>query len=164
MAISAGQFSTPDLSDEHGDNVIALDPIFQSYGGAANFYGQIETVKCFEDNSLVKQLVAEPGLGRVMVVDGGGSLRKALLGDMLAEQAVKNGWAGFIINGCIRDAEVIAKLPLGVRALNTSPIKTEKKGVGEQGCSVRFAGVSLARGQYVYADVNGILLSDNALF
>ena len=163
MAISAIQFSTPDLSDKHGDAVIALDPIFQNYGGLLNFYGEIQTVKCFEDNSLVKQLVAEPGLGRVMVVDGGGSLRKALLGDMLAKQAVENGWAGFVIYGCIRDAEIIAGLPIGVRALNTSPVKTEKKGVGELGSPVRFAGARLGCGQFIYADINGVLLSDSRL-
>ncbi|BFM11708.1 putative 4-hydroxy-4-methyl-2-oxoglutarate aldolase [Simiduia litorea] len=163
MAISATQFSTPDLSDEHGDALIALDPIFQHYGGRLNFHGEIQTVKCFEDNSLVKQLVAEPGLDRVMVVDGGGSLRKALLGDMLAKQAVDNGWAGFVIFGCIRDAEIIAQLPIGVRALNTSPVKTEKKGIGEQGCPVRFAGARFGCGQFIYADINGILLSDTRL-
>ena len=106
-------------------------------------------MKCYEDNSVVKNLVAEPGLGRVMVVDGGGSLRKALLGDMLAEQAVSNGWSGFLIYGCIRDAEIIANLPLGVKAVNTCPIKTEKRGVGDIGCPVPFGGGLLKEGQYL---------------
>ena len=163
MAHPTVKFSTPDLSDNYGESVVALDPIFQNYGGLMNFFGEIQTVKCYEDNSVVKNLVAEPGLGRVMVVDGGGSLRKALLGDMLAEQAVSNGWSGFLIYGCIRDAEIIANLPLGVKAVNTCPIKTEKRGVGDIGCPVRFAGALLKAGQYLYADVNGVLVSDVAL-
>jgi len=120
-------------------------------------------VKCFEDNSVVKQQVGLPGLGRVMVVDGGGSKRNALLGDMLAEKAASNGWAGLIIYGCIRDADVIAKTALGVQALGTHPRKTEKHDVGDLNIAVTFGGVTFHPGHFVYADNNGIIVSEKAL-
>ena len=117
--------STPDLTDEHpGARAIELQ--FVNFGKVAHFGGPVVTIKCHEDNSLVKQAVGEPGEGRVIVVDGGGSLRRALLGDMLAEQAAQNGWAGLVINGAIRDVDEIGATNLGVQALGTTPLKTEK--------------------------------------
>jgi regulator of ribonuclease activity A len=155
-------FITPDLCDQNPE-VEVFDVIFTNYGGKTSFGGEVVTVKCFEDNSLVKELVSTSGDGKVMVVDGGGSLRAALLGDMLAENAVKNGWQGLIIYGCIRDVDVIKTLDLGVQALSIHPRKTEKRGLGDLNVVLTFAGVTVKPGMYVYADNNGIILSKNAL-
>ncbi|MDX1633395.1 MAG: ribonuclease E activity regulator RraA [Marinobacter sp.] len=154
---------TPDICDDHPE-VQVVDPGFRNYGGVEAFGGPIVTVKCFEDNSLVKELVAEPGKGRVMVVDGGGSKRCALLGDMLAEKAADSGWAGLIIYGCVRDVDVVGKTSLGVQALGSHPRKSNKRGVGEQDIPVTFAGVTFQPGHYVYADNNGIVVSEKPLF
>lgn len=153
---------TPDLCDDYPD-ILVVEPGFQNFGGVDAFGGEIVTVKCFEDNSIVKEQVATPGNGRVMVVDGGGSRRAALLGDMLAEKAADNGWAGLIINGCIRDVDVIRQTRLGVQALATHPRKTEKRGVGDLNVAVSFGGVTFQPGQYVYADNNGIVVSPTKL-
>lgn len=155
--------STPDLCDLHDDKVRVLDPIFKNYGGRSSFSGQAVTIKCFEDNSVVKKLVDEPGLGRVIVMDGGGSLRRAILGDMLAANAAKNGWSGLVIFGCIRDCDEIAKIDLGVQAINTHPMKTEKRGLGDLNKVVVFAGQTITPGDWVYADNNGILISSESL-
>ncbi len=154
---------TPDLCDENPDLVQAVEPGFANYGGVASFFGQIVTVKCFEDNSKVKELVDQPGEGKVMVVDAGGSFRCAMLGDMLAEKAVKNGWSGIIMYGCVRDVDVLAELELGVQALGSHPMKSLKKGIGEEGLDVTFGGVTFRPGEYVYADNNGIIVSPEAL-
>lgn len=153
---------TPDLCDDYPE-ILAVEPGFCNFGGLDNFGGEIVTVKCFEDNSVVKEQVALPGHGKVMVVDGGGSKRAALLGDMLAEKAVSNGWAGLVIYGCLRDVDVIGKLELGVQALGTHPRKTEKHGVGQLNVPVTFGGVTFHPGHYVYADNNGIVVSENPL-
>lgn len=156
-------FTTPDLCDAFPDDVHVAEPLFTSFGGRDAFGGEIVTVKCFEDNSKVKALVEQNGSGKVIVVDGGGSLRHALLGDMLAEKAAKNGWQGLIINGCIRDVDIIRQTPLGVHALRTHPLKTDKRGLGDIDVPVRFAGVTFAPGHFVYADNNGIVVSARAL-
>jgi regulator of ribonuclease activity A len=155
--------STPDLCDDYPDLVRVLEPIFSNYGGRERFSGPLVTIKCFEDNSAVKELVGTPGEGRVLVVDAGGSMRRACLGDMLAEQASVNGWAGLIIYGCIRDVDEIMATDIGVQALGTHPMKTDKKGIGELGISVTFAGVTFSLGDYVYADNNGIIVSSQRL-
>jgi regulator of ribonuclease activity A len=154
---------TPDLCDNNPELVRVLEPMLSNFGGREAFGGEIVTVKCFEDNSLVKEYLATPGEGKVMVVDGGGSLRKALLGDMIAESAVKNGWAGVIINGCIRDVSVISNLDLGVQALATIPLKTDKRGIGDYNVAVTFGGVTFNPGEYIYADSNGVVVSEKAL-
>lgn len=160
--------STPDLCDAHEAQIAAgsvkvLDAIFNNYGGHDCFFGQAVTIKCFEDNSIVKQLVGTPGNGRVIVMDGGGSLRRAILGDMLAENAASNGWAGLVINGCIRDCNEIAAIGLGVKALSTHPMKTEKRGLGDLKIDVTFAGQTIRNGEWVYSDNNGILVSEEKL-
>jgi regulator of ribonuclease activity A len=155
-------YITPDLCDEYPE-VEVLDPIFNNFGGKESFGGEIVTIKCHEDNSLVKENVGKPGSGKVMVVDGGGSMRTALLGDMLAEKAAKNGWEGFIIFGCIRDIDIIMETDLGVQALAVHPRKTEKKGIGELNVPVKFAGVQINPGDYIYADNNGVIVSKKAL-
>ncbi len=157
------KYVTPDLCDAYPDLVKVVEPMFRSYGARESFGGEIVTVKCFEDNSIVKQQVDQPGKGKVMVVDGGGSKRKALLGDMLAEKAASNGWEGIIIYGCIRDVDVINVTDLGVQALATIPLKTEKKGIGELNIEVTFGGVSFIPGQYIYADNNGVIVSPEPL-
>lgn len=154
--------STPDLCDQYPD-VNVLDPIFNNYGGIKQFCGEIVTVKCFEDNSLVKELASTDGTGKVLVVDGGGSLRRALLGDMIAEKAAQNNWQGMVIFGCIRDVDQIGETKLGVKALNIIPVKTEKRGLGDRGIDVCFAGQTIRNGQYLYADNNGIIISEQPL-
>lgn len=154
---------TPDLCDEYPELIKVVDPLFKNYGGRASFGGQIVTVKCFEDNSVVKQQVAQAGKGKVLVVDGGGSKRAALLGDMLAEKAAENGWEGIIIYGCIRDVDVITQTDIGVQALATHPMKTEKRGLGDLNVPVTFAGVTFSPGHYLYGDNNGLIVSSKPL-
>jgi regulator of ribonuclease activity A len=156
-------FQTADLSDEYTDITRVAQPMFQSYGAKLKFSGEILTMKCHEDNSLVREMLGEPGHEKVLVVDGGGSLRCALVGDQLAKLAVDNGWAGIIVYGCIRDSSVINSMPIGVRALNTHPLKSVKKGIGERSLSVSFAGVCFINGHYVYVDEDGILSASHKL-
>lgn len=153
----------PDLCDHFEDKVSIVEPMFGNFGGRSIFGGEIVTIKAFEDNSLVREQVAQPGAGKVLVVDGGGSLRRAMLGDMLAEKAQNNGWEGIIIYGCIRDAGVMATLDIGVQALAAHPLKTEKRGLGDFNVPVTFGGVTFEPGQYVYADDNGVLVSAEKL-
>ena len=155
--------STPDLCDQYPELVQAVEPMFSNFGGRESFGGQVVTVKCFEDNSHVKELVSTPGGGRVMVVDAGGSMRRACLGDMLAEKASANGWSGIIIYGCVRDVDEIMATDIGVQALGVHPIKTDKKGIGEIDITVTFGGVTFNSGDYVYADNNGIIVSPEKL-
>lgn len=150
--------ATTDLSDIHPE-VQACDPVFRDFGGRRAFFGPIKTLKLFEDNSLVRARLEQPGQGRVLVVDGGGSMRCALLGDQLGQLAVKNGWAGVLVNGCIRDADVIATLDVGVKALATHPRKSEKRGSGQEDVPVRFAGVNFESGHWLYADLDGVIVS-----
>jgi len=153
----------PDLFDQYSQQLQLAQPLFNDYGGKTIFSGEIVTVACFNDNSKVKELVATDGTGKVMVVDGKGSLTRALLGDMLAEQAVENGWQGIVIHGCIRDAGTIATLTLGVKALGCNPIKTEKLGVGEINKTVKFANIEFIAGQFIYGDANGLAISEKQL-
>jgi regulator of ribonuclease activity A len=157
------QFLTTDLCDNHPDVVRVVEPLFTNYGGKVCFGGEIVTVKCHEDNSVVKETAGTPGHGKVMVVDGGASMRRALLGDMIAENAVKNGWQGFIIYGCIRDVDAIHALDIGAQALGTIPLKTDKRGIGDRNVSVTFGGVTFHPGEFVYADNNGIVVSAEPL-
>ncbi|MBR7888583.1 putative 4-hydroxy-4-methyl-2-oxoglutarate aldolase [Marinomonas sp. A79] len=153
----------PDLCDLYPEQLQIADPIFSSYGKRQHFCGEVVTVSCFEDNSRVRELVAENGKGKVMVVDGGGSKRRALLGDMLAEKAAANGWEGFVINGAIRDAAAQTTINVGIHALCTFPMPTEKRGLGDVGKTVRFAGMTIAPGDYIYCDLNGIVVSKQPL-
>ena len=154
--------STPDLSDE-APEVCVLELQLGNYGQIRQFGGAVVTIKCHEDNSLVKQCVDEPGLGRVIVVDGGGSMRRALLGDLLAEKAAANRWSGLIINGVIRDVDEIGRTAVGVQALGRCPIKTEKRGVGQRDIDIHIGGVDIAPGDYIYADNNGVIVSKRPL-
>lgn len=157
-------FVTCDLCDDHPDDVRVCEPMFGSFGGREAFGGEIVTVKCHEDNSRVKELLATPGKGKVLVVDGGGSMRCALMGDMIGESAVQQGWEGVIIYGCVRDVDALAQLDLGVHAVAAIPLKSVRKGVGETGLDITFGGVTFVQGQYVYADNNGVIVSAKNLF
>ena len=156
-------FKTTDLCDEFSDRLQIAEPLFGDYGGETLFCGIIATVKVFEDNSLVRAALEEPGEGRVLVVDGGGSTRCALLGDQLAELAEENGWAGVVVNGCIRDSAAIAEIDIGVKALAVHPLKSVKRGVGERDVAVRFAGVQFVPGYHLYADEDGLIVSEKPL-
>ena len=161
-------FFTADLLDKHEDllhagRVQIAAPVFRSYGGRQSFSGVITTLKLFEDNSLVRKALEQPGDGCVLVVDGGGSLRCALVGDQLAQLATNNGWAGIVVNGCIRDSRAISGMRLGVLALATHPLKTVKKNIGDANVPVNFAGVRFAPGQQLYADEDGLIVSETIL-
>jgi regulator of ribonuclease activity A len=151
--------TVPDICDDFPDDIRVLEPLFFDFGKRRCFSGEIVTIKCFEDNSLVRDLVGTEGGGRVIVVDGGASLRHALLGDLLAAKAAENGWSGLLINGCVRDVEILAGIDLGIRALNCYPVKTEKRGEGQLNISVRFAGVRISPGSFLYADGNGVVIA-----
>jgi regulator of ribonuclease activity A len=151
-------YSVPDICDEFPQDVSVLEPLFSNFGGKQRFSGEIITIKCFEDNSLLREVVRTEGRGRVIVVDGGGSMRRALFGDMLAAKADENGWRGVVINGCVRDVEILETIELGVKALNCHPVKTDKRGEGQLNVPVRFAGVYFKPGQYLYADKNGAVI------
>jgi len=158
-------FSTADLYDANEGNVHVALPIFQSFGLKKQFYGQIYTVKCFEDNTPVGEVLRKMnGKGKVLVVDGEGSLRCALLGDMLAEAAIKNEWEGVIINGCVRDSAVLNQMDIGVKALNTNPARSVKKYPGLHQIEIGFANIFFKPDDYVYCDEDGIISSDNPLF
>jgi regulator of ribonuclease activity A len=156
-------FKTADLCDEFADRVQICEPIFRDYGGVLRFAGPIATVKCFEDNSRVRERLSEPGEGRVLVVDAGGSLRCAMLGDNLARMGQDNGWAGVLMYGCIRDSADIGAMQIGVKALGTLPLKSEKRGVGLNDVEVRFAGVSFSPGAHLYADEDGVIVAAEPL-
>ncbi|MCA0891880.1 ribonuclease E activity regulator RraA [Microbulbifer agarilyticus] len=161
--MTSNHISTPDLCDEFPELIQIVEPGFINFGGRETFGGTITTIKCFEDNSLVRDLVAEEGAGRVLVVDAGGSMRRACLGDMLAEKAFNNNWEGILMYGCIRDVDEISQLQLGVQALGSHPMKTEKKGIGERDVAVTFGGVTFNPGEYLYADNNGVIVSPKPL-
>lgn len=160
-------FKTPDLCDQYEGNIgktlRVVAPMFQRYGGRTTFSGEIVTLKLFEDNTLVREVLGESGKGKVLVIDGGGSLRCALVGDQLAILAQKNGWEGIVVYGCIRDSGDINQIDIGVRALNTHPQKSIKRGVGERNLAVTFGGVTFNAGEFLYADEDGVLVSSVAL-
>ncbi len=156
-------FSTPDICDEFPADLQVLEPLFSEYGDSEQFSGEVVTIKCFEDNTLLKQTLGTDGSGKVMVVDGGGSLRRALLGDILAAMAADNGWQGVVINGCVRDVEILKTIRLGVRALNCHPVRSDKRNEGQLNVPVTFAGANIKPGQYLYADENGILVANSKL-
>ncbi|MGN8552896.1 UNVERIFIED_CONTAM: ribonuclease E activity regulator RraA [Microbacterium sp. SLM126] len=150
--------ATADLYDERGDALDSLGLQLLDLGGRTAFDGPIRTVRCHRDNALVKAVLATDGGGAVLVIDGGGSLESALVGDLIAASAVKNGWAGLIVHGAVRDREAIAALPLGVKALGSNPRKSAKDGVGEVDVRVEIGGVVFAPGLHVWADADGVLV------
>jgi regulator of ribonuclease activity A len=157
------EFTTADLCDAFPGLVQVAQPLFREYGGLEKFAGPIETLRVHEDNALVREILETPGRGRVLVVDGGGSLKCALVGGRLAGLAQSNGWSGVIVNGCIRDAVEIRRLRVGIRALNAVPTRGGKNGVGERGGTLSFAGVTFAPGHFIYADCDGVLVAERDL-
>ncbi len=158
------ELSTADLWDEFGDRLELVEPLFKSFGAKPSFHGAITTIKCHEDNSLVRETLGEKVQGKVLVIDGGGSLRRALVGDRLAQKGIDNGWEGILVFGCIRDSKIINQMDIGIRALNTVPAKTVKRGVGLKDVQVKFGGVSFVPGHFIYVDEDGIVVSKEALF
>ena len=161
-----GAFNTADLCDaaeESGTAIHVAAPIFFHFGGTARFAGKIETIQCRDDNSLVRAALSEGGAGRVLVVDNGGSMKCAVLGGNLAEMGMKNGWAGAIVNGCVRDSLELREISFGVLALATHPRRSVKRGEGERGKTANFAGVDFAPGHFVYADADGLAVCAKAL-
>jgi regulator of ribonuclease activity A len=156
-------FTTADLCDAHAGSLAILAPMLRSFGGRDRCAGPIRTLKVFEDNALVRATLSTPGEGAVLVVDGGGSERCALVGDQLAALALEHGWAGLVVWGCIRDSAAIAGMPLAVFALATHPLRSAKKGVGERDVPVTFGGVTFVPGHVLYADQDGLVVSPQRL-
>lgn len=155
--------TTTDLCDRHADRVQVAEPLFRDFGGRLGFAGRIITLKVYEDSQLLEQRLATPGAGQVLVVDGSGSLHGALLDRSLAERAVANGWAGLVINGCVRHVAALGKLPLGIKALAVHPARSLRHQAGEQDIPVRFAGVHFLPGHYLYADEDGLVITEQPL-
>jgi regulator of ribonuclease activity A len=162
MSTAPLEFATCDLCDLHKADTSGafrvLPPVFRSYGGVARFCGPVGTVKCFEDNSFVKAACDSPGAGRVLVVDGGGSLRRSLVGGNVAAAAARNGWAGIVVDGCVRDVVELAQCEVGIRALGLIPLPTEKRNQGERDIAVQVQGVRVRPGDWLYADADGIVV------
>jgi len=150
--------ATADLYDERGDELDSLALQMHDIGGHVAFDGPVRTIRCHRDNALVKAMLATPGEGAVLVVDGGGSLASALVGDVIAGSAVRNGWAGIIVHGAVRDRVAIGGLPIGVKALGSNPRTSAKAGVGEVDVPVEIAGVVFTPGKHVWADADGVLV------
>lgn len=161
------KFSTCDLCDEYESELAGsnakqlrlLPDMYQSYGGVASFHGQAHTLRCPEDNSRVREAVAQPGAGRVLVVDGGGMLRRALVGGNLAVMAAKSGWAGILVYGAVRDVAELRAAALGIKALALCPLRTDKRGLGDAGVTVTISGYLVQPGDWLYADEDGVLIS-----
>ncbi|WP_421843324.1 ribonuclease E activity regulator RraA [Mycobacterium sp.] len=149
---------TADIVDAVGPDVRSCDLQFRQFGGRTDFAGPISTVRCFEDNALLKSVLAEPGAGGVLVIDGAGSLHTALVGDVIAELARSNGWAGLVVHGAVRDAAALRRINIGIKALGTNPRKSTKTGSGERDVVVALGGVSFAPGETVYSDDDGIVV------
>lgn len=156
-------FKTADLCDEFSSSLQIVEPGYHHFGGHKKFCGEISTIKCFEDNSMVREQLSNPGRGRVLVVDAGGSRRCAMLGDLLAAMAVQNGWSGVIMHGMIRDSGDIAHMPLGVMALGVHPKKSEKQNIGDIDIPVCFGCTRFNPGDWIYADHDGIIVAQQPL-
>ncbi len=151
-------FATADLYDEHGDDLASCDLQFRQFGAHRAFTGRVTTVRCFEDNALLKSVVEQPGDGRVLVVQGGGSLHRALMGDNIATIAADNGWAGVVIHGAVRDVAELAGIPLGIKALGSNPRKSTKTGAGDRDVPVTFGGTTFTPGDTLWSDDDGVVV------
>jgi regulator of ribonuclease activity A len=156
-------FNTVDLCDQFSSELEVVQPIFRDFGARRQFSGQAATLKCFEDNSKVRDCVKEPGNGRVLVVDAGGSLRCAMLGDQLAKSAADNGWSGIVMYGCVRDTKQLATFDIGIKALAPMPVRSEKRGEGIRDIAVCIPGATIKPGNWIYADEDGIVVAQRAL-
>jgi regulator of ribonuclease activity A len=167
MTSAPTSFATCDFCDTHKNDTSGafrvLPPVFRDFGARRRFAGPVATVKCHEDNTLVKAAVDSPGQGRVLVVDGGGSLRRALVGGNLGAAAARNGWAGVVVDGCVRDSAELARCDTGIRALALIPLPTEKRHQGQADVPVQIQGVTVRPGDWLYADEDGIVVADQPL-
>ncbi len=154
---------TADLSDQHAEQLQLAEPIFQDFGQRRSFHGVISTLKVMHDYALIRSTLESPGTGLVLVVDGGGSTKRALLGDQMATLGHKNGWAGIIIFGAVRDSLELAEIDFGVKALATCPIRGDNKGLGHSEILIRFAGITFTPGHYLYADADGVIVATKPL-
>ncbi|WP_018411234.1 ribonuclease E activity regulator RraA [Methyloversatilis thermotolerans] len=155
--------STADLCDQFESDVRICAPMFRSFGGRKAFAGRITTLKLFEDNGLVRKALEAPGQGKVLVIDGGASMRRALVGDQIAALAAKNDWSGVVVYGCIRDSAAIGNMDIGVFALGTHPLKTVKRNEGQVDITVNFGGIDFVPGHHLYADGDGVIVSARPL-
>jgi regulator of ribonuclease activity A len=154
---------TADLIDRHGESLQSCDLQFRQFGGRWRFSGRIRTVRCHQDNVLVRQVLSGPGAGQVLVVDGGGSLHTSLVGDVVAGLAQSNGWTGLVVHGAVRDVVALGKLDIGLKALGSNPRKSAKEGVGEVDVPVSFGGVRFEPGAHLYSDEDGIVVAASAV-
>ena len=159
MSVAVTFRATADLVDDIGSEVRSCDVQFRQFGGRTEFAGPISTVRCFQDNALLKSVLSEPGDGRVLVIDGDASVHTALVGDLIAELVRSNGWAGLIVHGAVRDAATLRTLDIGIKALGTNPRKSTKTGAGERDVTVSFGGVSFTPGELAYSDDDGIVVT-----
>jgi regulator of ribonuclease activity A len=153
--------ATADLVDDMGPDVRSCDTQFRQFGGQAMFAGPVHTVRCFEDNALLKSVLSEPGDGAVLVVDGGASLHRALVGDVIAGLAATNGWAGIVINGAVRDSAALRSIDIGIKALGTNPRKSTRTGAGQRDVEVEFGGITFVPGEIAHSDDDGIVLTSS---
>lgn len=154
---------TPDICDKYESQVTLIHLPLQNYGRRHAFWGEIATVRCYHDNSKVREMLEQDGHGKVLVVDGHGSCQHALLGDQLAIKAIENGWEGVIVYGAVRDVGMLAEMELGVKALGANPFKTEKRGAGDVNVTLTIQNQMIQPGDYIYADWNGVLTSKDKL-
>ena len=157
------RFSTPDISDKYSHS-LAINIQFRSFGKKEYFCGQVKTAQCPEDNSKLKEILSQDGSGQVLLVDGNGSYKVALLGDMIAKQAIENSWEGVIINGCVRDVEILKTLSLGIFAIGSCPVRSNKENRGTLGQPIEIGGISVKEGSWIFADESGVLVSKVASF
>ncbi|WP_026957624.1 MULTISPECIES: ribonuclease E activity regulator RraA [Aliagarivorans] len=158
------EYNTSELCDLYADTVDVVEPMFASFGGRSSFGGEVTTIKCFENSGLINQMVQEPGTGRVLLIDGGGSLRRALIDLSIAETAAENEWEGIIVYGCVRDVDALEELELGVQALASIPVGADvENDTGEENVPVNFGGVTFLPEDHVYADTTGVILSPEPL-
>ncbi|KXI24007.1 ribonuclease E activity regulator RraA [Photobacterium sanguinicancri] len=157
------EYNTSELCDIYLDKVDVVEPMFSSYGGRSSFGGQVSTVKCFEDNALIHTVLEQDGAGRVLLIDGGGSLRRALIDAELAQLAADNEWEGIIVYGSVRHVDELDELDLGIHALASIPVGADEQGVGEVDVAVNFGGVTFLPEDHIYADNTGVILSQDPL-
>ncbi|EKO5151588.1 ribonuclease E activity regulator RraA [Vibrio fluvialis] len=157
------EYNTSALCDIYLDQVDVVEPMFSNFGGCASFAGQVTTIKCFEDNGLIRETLEQDGLGRVLLIDGGGSLRRALLDAELAAIAEENEWEGIVVYGCVREVDELEDMSIGIQALASIPVGAPSQGIGEVDIPVNFGGVTFLPEDYLYADNTGIILSQEPL-
>lgn len=157
------EYNTSELCDMFLDVVDVVEPMFSNYGGCSSFGGAISTIKCFEDNGLISEVLSEDGTGKVLLIDGGGSLRRALVDGAIAETAATNNWEGIIVYGSVRDVDALEELDLGIQAIASIPVGADSNNIGEVDIPVNFGGVTFLPGDHIYADNTGVILSPEAL-